>query len=543
MRLRRRMQLLLVPFFVLLAANLALDRYFTHQRDQALAVVDGRLNPARLALSDLLAALIDQETGERGYIITGQEAFLEPYRAGEAAADAHLDELGRLLAHDPDLVARVQRLRSRVTAWRQLGAAFEIDAKRAGRDDDAVALVATRTGMALFDAARAELADAQQAVRIELERYDASLERVRRQLSGVRLGTVAAGLVIILVSRRLLARWITEPVEALGSAARVVAGGELGRPIPATGPPDVAELGRDVEAMRERLLAEVERARAAQTALAQRGMVVLGLRDELAPGRLDLHAGMHIAARFRPAEGVVAGDWYDIVHLGPDRLGIALVDVSGHGAGAGVFALKTKHLTLAALRNGLGPAEALRWLADQLGDTGDQFLTGVVLELDLAAGRVRYANAGHPPVLMQAGTVLSELGPTGPLLGPLAGSWAEASVPLDPGATLAVYSDGLLEARDDRGEEFGAERLRSLLASPSGTGDPEAVVAAFMRALERHGAGRDHDDMTLVVARRSGSHDDVGAAHHVGGRLEPQPGRSDEVDGQAEAARVLDGDR
>ena len=284
--------------------------------------------------------------------------------------------------------------------------------------------------MALFDAARAELADAQQAVRAELERHDAELEKLLRRLSQVRLSTVAAGVAIILVSRRLLARWITEPVEGLGRAVRVVAGGELDRLIPALGPPDVAELGRDVEAMRKRLLAEVERARAAQAALAQRGMVVLGLRDELAPGRLDLHDGVHIAAGFRPAEGVVAGDWYDVVPLGPDRLAIALVDVSGHGAGAGVFALKTKHLTLAALRNGLGPAEALAWLAAQLGDTGDHFLTGVVLELDLAAGRVHYANAGHPPVLVQARTVLSELGPTGPLLGPLPGVWAEASIPV-----------------------------------------------------------------------------------------------------------------
>lgn len=538
-----------MPFLALLAANLGLDRYFTYQRDEVLSVVDGRLNPARLALADLLAALIDQETGERGYIITGQEAFLEPYLAGGVAADARLDELQRLLAPEPDLLAGIQRLRSRVTAWRQLGATFEIEAKRAGRDGEATALVATRTGMALFDAARAELTDAQQAVRAELEAHDARLEQVRRRLSFVRLATVVAGVAIILVSRRLLARWITEPVEGLGRAVRVVAGGELECAIPASGPPDVAELGRDVEAMRKRLLAEVERARTAQAALAQRGMVVLGLRNELAPGRLDLHDGVRIAAGFQPAEGVVAGDWYDVVPLSPERLAIALVDVSGHGAGAGVFALKTKHLMLAALRNGMGPAEALGWLAAQLGDTGDQFLTGVVLELDLAAGRLRYASAGHPPVLVQVETVLSELAPTGPLLGPLPGSWGEASIPFEAGAVLAVYSDGLVEARDAGGEEFGAERLRSLLASPSPPRhpdpcDPDALVHACMRALERHGAGRDHDDITLVVAARSsGRHDDVGRAQDVARQLEPQSSRGDEVDGQAKAAWVLDGDR
>jgi len=66
------MQLRLVPFVLLLFANLGLDRYFVQQRNQALRVVDGRLNPSRLALANLLIALVDQETGERRYIITGQ---------------------------------------------------------------------------------------------------------------------------------------------------------------------------------------------------------------------------------------------------------------------------------------------------------------------------------------------------------------------------------------------------------------------------------------------------------------------------------------
>lgn len=542
MRLRRRMQLLFVPFVALLAANLGLDRYFAHQRDQALAVVDNRLNPARLALADLLAALVDQETGERGYIITGQEAFLEPYRSGEITADARLDQLGQLLAPDPVLLAGVQRLRGRITAWRQLGAAFELDAKRAGRDAEAAALVATRTGMELFDAARAELADLQFAVRSRLERRNARLEEVRRRLSDLRLGTVGVGMAIVLVSGRLVIRWITEPVEELGRAVRLVSGGELGHAIPAPGPPDLAELGRDVEAMRERLLVEVEAARAAQTALAQRGMVILGLRDALAPGSLDAHDRLRVAARFRPAGGVVAGDWFDVVALGPDRVAITLVDVSGHGGGAGLFALKTKHLAMAALRDGLGPAATLGWVAAQLGDTGDEFLTGVVLELDMKAGRLRYANAGHPPALLRSGAALDELGPTGPLLGPLPARWTEESVPLEPGATLAVYSDGLIEARDTEGIEFGLDRLRSLLVSHDRSCHPEALAAACLQALDRYASGSDHDDVTLVVATRSGADHAVGAAEHLGRQVPAQAAGGDEAHGQAEATGILDRD-
>lgn len=539
MRLRRRMQLLFLPFLALLAANLGLDRYFAHQRDQARAVVDGRLNPARLALSDLLAALVDQETGERGYIITGQEAFLDPYRAGEAAADARLGELERLLGADPDLAAGVGRLRSRVTAWRQVGVAFELEAKRQGRDAEAAALVATRTSMGLFDGARAELADLQSAVRAELERREARLESLRLRLAELRVATLAAGVGIVVACRRLLARWITRPVEALGSAVRRVAAGELDAEVPAPGPPDLAELGADVEAMRSRLLAEVDRAAAAQSALAQRGMVVLGLRDELAPAPLDVHDGLHLAARFRPAEGVVAGDWFDLVALRPDRLAIALVDVSGHGAGAAVFALKTKHLVLAALRDGLGPAAALGWVAAQLGDTGEHFLTGIVAEIDVEAGSVRYANAGHPPPLLLAGGELTELGPTGPLLGPLPGLWADAWAKLGAGATLVVYSDGLVEARGADGGQFGADRLRALVGSHRFRCDPEALACSCVDELSRLG-GRDHDDITLVVATVcSGAHDGVGGAHQLGRDDDAEAGGDGQVDGQAEAGGVL----
>lgn len=540
MRLRRRMQLLLLPFLVLLAVNLGLDRYFVHQRDQVLEVVDGRLNPSRLALADLLAALVDQETGERGYIITGQEAFLEPYNAGEVEADQRLAELERLLSFDPDLSAAVQRLRSRITAWRQLGVAFELDAKRQGRDAEAAALVATRTGMALFDGARAELTDLQSAVRADLDRRDAQLEDLRRRLSELRLGTFAVGIAIVLACRRLLTRWITRPVEALGSAVRLVAAGALDRVIPAPGPPDVAELGRDVEAMRERLLVELERASTAQSALAQRGMVVLRLRDELAAAPLDVHDGLHVAARFRPAEGVVAGDWFDVVPLGPNRVAIALMDVSGHGAGAGVFALKTKYLTLAALRDGLGPAASLQWVAAKLGDTGENFLTGVIIEIDLEARSVRYANAGHPSVLLKGGSELVELGPTGPLLGPLPATWRDGLAALEPGATLAVYSDGLIEARGVDGQEYGVDRLRALVNSHRRRCDPEALAATCLNELDHLAVGTKYDDITLVVATNcSGPHDGVGDAHDLARNGDTQPFGNGQVDGQAESGRVL----
>lgn len=522
--LRRRTQVLLLPFLVLLSANLALDRYLVSQRDELIGVVHRHLDPARVAVAELLAGLIDQETGERGYIITGQEAFLDPYRSGGERVDARLDDLDRLLDFAPDLAAGVQRLRSRVTAWRQLGAEFELEAKRAGRDADAVALVATRTSMVLFDGARGELADLQAALRAEHEAANDRIEELRGRLTVVHVAGFALGAGIVALAGTLLSRWITRPVKTLERAVRIVAAGALDQPIPSVGPAELSGLGRDVEAMRRRLLEEVNEATVARAALAKRGMVVLALRDELAPSRLDVHDGLDIAARFQPADGVVAGDWFDVVHLGGTRYAIVLVDVSGHGAEAGIFALRTKYLTLAALNSGLGPAEALAALARQLGDTGDHFLTGVVLEVDASSGRVRYASAGHPPVLLAAGRSVVALGPTGPLLGPLDASWADAEATVAPGAgALALFSDGLIESRGDDGTEFGIEGLTALLQGMPAGSSPECLAEACLDELARRGGPQRQDDITLVVVGCVSAADDGGdGAEEVGGELQAE---------------------
>ena len=65
------------------------------------------------------------------------------------------------------------------------------------------------------------------------------------------------------------------------------------------------------------------------------------LRDDLAPAEVELPPGVQLAGRFRPAKGLVAGDWYDVARLSDDRMALALIDVSGHGAEVATFALRT----------------------------------------------------------------------------------------------------------------------------------------------------------------------------------------------------------
>jgi sigma-B regulation protein RsbU (phosphoserine phosphatase) len=327
------------------------------------------------------------------------------------------------------------------------------------------------------------------------------VRQLHRRLTLVRIANIVAALLLMAVAGRLVARWVTEPLGRLSAAVRAAASGALREPIDSGGPPDLAELAADVDAMRRRLLAEVDDAARARAALADRGMIVVTLRDDLAPADVELPAGVSLAGRFRPATGMVAGDWYDLLRLDDDRMVLALVDVSGHGAEVATFALRTKALTMAAIA-AHGPGDALAWLASHLGDTGELFLTGAIVEVSGATGAIRYASAGHPPLLLAGVTGITELWPTGPLLGPLPGSWTTAEATLERGGVLVAYSDGLIEARDASRDMFGVERLERIVVEHQLAG-VDAVANAAIDSLEAFAVerGRD-DDITLCILGR-----------------------------------------
>ena len=499
MRLPRRVQVLLVVFVALVVLALGLDITVLRVRQHAFDRRQSTFVTARLDLLDLQTSLVDQETGERGYLITGREDYLQPFESGRSRAAVTLARLRRELAGHDDLIARLDRLESKISAWQSLGADFEIAATRDGRDQVVVALVAGGTGKRLFDGVRSELGGLRTSVDAQASSSLDDIDQLDTVLIGIDVGTLVLALALMAAAFFLARRWFTRPLVALSESVQEVVGGSLHSTVSVTGPPEFRELAADVDAMRRRILAEVEEAERAREALAERGMIVMTLRDELAADDPSLPEGLEVVGRFSPAQGIVAGDWYDVVRLGEHRIAVALVDVSGHGAGVGAFALRTKALALAAIRS-YEPGDALAWLASRLGDTGEQFLTGVVLHLDARTGEVRYASAGHPPLLLAGVTGVTELEPTGPLLGPVQGTWSTTTIELNRGGVLMAFSDGLVEARDAAGNPFGIERLRSIVEREQLDG-ASAVADACLTAVQDHQAARE-DDLTIVVMGR-----------------------------------------
>jgi sigma-B regulation protein RsbU (phosphoserine phosphatase) len=201
--------------------------------------------------------------------------------------------------------------------------------------------------------------------------------------------------------------------------------------------------------------------------------------------------------------GAVGGDAFDFVRLAEDRVAIALADASGKGLGAA--------LLMASLQGALRShaSRALDDMPSMLRSVNELFLATTAPEhfatlffgcYDDATRRLRYANCGHyPPMLLRAGGALERLDPTAPALG-LMEDWAcaEAAVEIAAGDRLVVFSDGVTEATNARGEEFGESRLLEVLRSGGALASRD-LIASVVEAVAAFSDGRHEDDLTLVA--------------------------------------------
>lgn len=501
MTLHERIQLLVSIFLIVLAVTAIIDAVAVGQRDKILDRAS-LYETAREHADQLLTAYVDQETAVRGYVISRDRSYLEPYEAGQVDAERALTELRRTLPQNDGtgLMELVDRIEAAAQQWQEESAEREIEATDAGRSDEAAALVASGRGQELFDALRTQVANLRHGIRQQQQAAEHAAGRARRLINLMMAVSFGSGVLLLLVISGALRRWSTRPLHEITTAMREVTDGDLERRIPAVGPRDIAELGEDAELMRRRIVAELDSARRAEQALRSRGAIVSVLRQELGPTGDSLPPSLATDAGFEPVKGVLAGDWYDVLAIDDGSVALCLIDVSGHGQSTGVFALQAKNLMLAGVRQGLDPGEVLAWMARALGDTGDDFLTCFLAKIDPESGVCRYASAGHVPTLLTRDGAVTELGPTGPLLGPLPGEWSTETVMLEPASLLVAYTDGVTEARGPGDEEFGEERLKAVVAARAGE-HPTSVIGTCLDAVHDFARGDPSDDLTIVAMR------------------------------------------
>jgi phosphoserine phosphatase RsbU/P len=209
--------------------------------------------------------------------------------------------------------------------------------------------------------------------------------------------------------------------------------------------------------------------------------------------------GMHYA----PLDPL-GGDLYGFARPDEDHLGVLIADASGHGIPAAMVAIMTRLAFVEASRGTSRPGEVLAAMNQRLLDLADErFVTAFYGVLDRKTRRLTYANAGHPfPIWYSARTGnATELPARGFLLGVMAEEvYAERVVDLEPGDRLCLFTDGVADCRDERGETFGHERVRDLLPELAGLTAAQIADGFVKRLSGFRGETKPVDDMTLVVA-------------------------------------------
>ena len=265
---------------------------------------------------------------------------------------------------------------------------------------------------------------------------------------------------------------------------------------------------RVVTALANLAAAKIENARLLEESLEKRRLeedmrTAAEIQARLLPTCAPTVAGYALFGSTSPCR-TVGGDYYDF-ELEGDKLLLALGDVSGKGTGAALLmavlrAAVRGHWADAELSDGVRRIN--RTLCQNI--PPNKYVTFFMARLDPASGDLRYVNAGHnPPMLLRAGGAVETLDEGGMVLGMFDSvPYAEGSVHLDAGDVLMVYSDGLTEAWDEAGEEFGDKRLAECAQKHRAAGAAEIHV----QVLNAVDAFTDHakatDDRTLIVLKR-----------------------------------------
>ncbi|MBV9204866.1 MAG: CHASE3 domain-containing protein [Actinobacteria bacterium] len=275
--------LLLFSVAAVIAGGLALVRLHSDRER-----VVGTLDPAALQVQRLETALLDQETGVRGYALSADQAFLAPYTQGLAEEDAANRSLRSLAGQlPPSAAAELAGVNRQARYWRQHYAIPTIS--QVSRTGKPVVSPDIGTGKTEFDTLRARFAVLQADIAGARTQAVAALNSAANLLDAIFIA-IAIGLAVIVVVLAVgLRATAIKPLHRLAAEARRVAGGDFGHKVTVTGPREVTSLAADVNTMRERILQELDASQQANT-------VLQAHTDELERSNSELEQFAYIAS-------------------------------------------------------------------------------------------------------------------------------------------------------------------------------------------------------------------------------------------------------
>ncbi|MFE9580933.1 CHASE3 domain-containing protein [Nocardia sp. NPDC006044] len=225
-----------------------------------------QLQPATAETYRLQGALINQETGIRGYAIGADAQFLAPYSEGVQDEAQSADKIRRLLADRPQLLADLDAVERAAADWRS-GYAEPLVTSVAARGPRAIGEADAARGKAAFDKLRALFTTQNADLATEVDSDQAELQRTRTVRDTVLGAMVAAFLIAAFALTALVRKLVARPLNYLETASRRVADGDYEHHITAHGPADLTTVAEAVEAMRRQVVAELETSRVQEAAL------------------------------------------------------------------------------------------------------------------------------------------------------------------------------------------------------------------------------------------------------------------------------------
>jgi len=231
--------------------------------------------------------------------------------------------------------------------------------------------------------------------------------------------------------------------------------------------------------------------------------VAADIQMSILPDVLPVHAKFDFGGRILPARQV-GGDFYDIFVLDEDKIGVLIGDVADKGVPSAIFMARAHALIIAEADSATNPGDVLRMANKHITrlEKSTQFVTALYGVLDTETGEFLYARAGHePPLLLHERGDVERL-PHKP--GMALGLWEniildENSLFLPQGSLLVLYTDGMTDCRNPKGEPFGLERIKLTAAGLGNATAQSGCDQLFDTLMMYQGGAKQDDDVTLVA--------------------------------------------
>ncbi len=324
------------------------------------------------------------------------------------------------------------------------------------------------------------------------------------------LTLIAAALIFLLlevaalITGMVLTRTITRAVDDLYQATLHVRRGDFTKRIRVHHLDQLGALGQSFNEMTSSI-SELIVEQAKRQKLENEIAIAREVQAQLFPQVLPTLPGLELAAICRPAR-VVSGDYYDFIRTGPDRVAIALADISGKGIFAALLmaSLQAALRSQASLDGNSGTAELVSRLNRHIfrNTSDDRYATFFYADYNVAARSLTYTNAGHLAPFFVCGDTIKELSEGGTVIGMFEEfPFMQGTVTAEPGSLLVAFSDGLTEPENVYGEEFGIQRLKDEVLRQRSL-PPQRIAESLIAAAEQWaGTPEQADDITVVIAR------------------------------------------